>query len=269
MGIMQSIMNNSIVIKLGGSIYDSRDGLITDIIRLQKEGHPIVIIHGGASMITNWLEKQDCKSSFFEGQRITDSESLDIVTAVLAGLVNKEIVATIINAGGEAIGVSGVDGGLIQGKIKDLALGYVGSIVKINTRPLTTIIEAGFIPVIAPVSFHFSGQQEGERSLLNVNGDTAAGAIAAELKAGKMIFLTDVDGIKDHNNNLITSISTSQAQRLIDSGTAYGGMIPKIRACLDAAANKVTQCSIINGNNAHALYREATEGNTGTSIYQD
>ena len=266
---MENALKKAIVIKLGGSVYNSRDTVITDIIRLQKEGQPVVIIHGGASLVTNWLKKQNCTTTFYEGERITDETSLDVVTAVLAGLANKEIVATIQDAGGKAIGISGVDGGLIQGKIKDRARGYVGAVVKVDSAPLQAIISGGFIPVISPVSLHAYDRQGGERSLLNINGDTAAGAIAAELKAGRLVFLTDVDGIKDESGKIITNIQASTARLLIESGVAYGGMIPKIRACLDAASNKVTICSIINGSIPHSLYNEIIEGNNGTRIFPD
>jgi len=262
-------LEKAIVIKLGGSIYNSRDSVITDIIRLQNEGQPAVIIHGGASMVTSWLGRQHCTTSFYEGERITAEASLDVVTAVLAGLANKEIVATILQASGKAIGISGVDGGLIQGRIKNRARGYVGEVVKVDTSPLEAIISAGFIPVIAPVSLHAYDRAEGERSLLNVNGDTAAGAIAHQLGAGRLIFLTDVDGIKDGTGDVISRLPASKARLLIENGTAYGGMIPKIRACLEAACNKITRSSIINGATPHGLYREIVEGDTGTCIFPD
>ncbi|MDD5486261.1 MAG: acetylglutamate kinase [Dehalococcoidales bacterium] len=266
---MESTLKKAIVVKLGGSVYSSRDSVITDIIRLQSEGHPVVIIHGGASLITKWLKKQNCTTSFYEGERITDSASLDVVTAVLAGLVNKEIVSTITDAGGKAIGISGADGGLIQGKIKDRAKGYIGSVVKIDTSPLEAILAGEFIPVIAPVSRHSFEREAAERALLNINGDTAAGAIAAKLYARRLVFLTDVSGIKDENGAILGRISASHAKELIESRVAYGGMIPKIRACLDAASNRITACSIINGSTLHSLYKEITEGDTGTSIYPD
>jgi acetylglutamate kinase len=266
---VENILSKAIVIKLGGSVYNSRDSVITDIIRFQQQGQPVVIIHGGASLVTSWLKKQNCATTFHEGERITDENSLDVVTAVLAGLANKEIVATIINAGGKAIGISGVDGGLIQGKIKDRSRGYIGTVVKVDTAPLQAIISAGFIPVISPVSLNAFEKQEGERSLVNINGDTAAGAIAAELRANRLVFLTDVDGIKDENGQVLVSIPASKARLLIESGVAWGGMIPKIRACLDATSNKTTRCSIINGSTAHGLWKEVIEGNTGTCIYPD
>lgn len=266
---MTGSLNKAIVIKLGGSIYNSRGSVVTDIISLQNEGHPLVIIHGGASMVTGWLNRLNCTTSFYEGERITDEACLDVVTAVLAGLANKEIVATIINAGGKAIGISGVDGGLIQGKIKNRARGYVGEVVKVDTSPLEAIIRAGFIPVISPVSLHVCGKEEGERSLLNVNGDTAAGAIAGRLGAERLVFLTDVNGIKDESGKVIPGLPASEARLLIENGTAYSGMIPKIRACLDASSNQITHCSIINGSAPHGLFNEVVNGNTGTCIFPD
>jgi len=266
---MTHVLDRAIVIKLGGSIYDSRDSVITDIIELQKRGEPLIIVHGGASLVTQWLARQNHETMFHEGERITDEASLEMVTAVLAGLVNKEIVATILNAGGRAVGISGVDGGLIQGKIRERARGYIGAVVRVNPAPLEALVSAGFIPVVAPVSFNAFEKNEGERALLNINGDTVAGAIAAELKVSRLVFLTDVDGLMDSRKRLLGRIDSSQAAELLKSGTASGGMIPKLKACIQAAGNHTTTCSIINGSRPHCLKNELTGGNTGTEITPD
>ena len=259
--------NKTIVIKLGGSLFDTRDTTIEDIIYLQKQGHPIVVIHGGAKMVNKWLQKQDITPQFVHGERITGKAEMDMVTAVIGGLMNKEIVATIILRGGKAVGISCVDGALVEGKIRDKEMGYVGSAVKVNHDVLTAILEAGFIPVVSPISLHSVEREENESLLLNINGDTIAGEIAASIKAEKLIFMTDVDGIRDASGNYLSDLNPSEAKELLDSGVANGGMIPKIKACLRATANPLTRCVIIDGNRKNALVKEIEKGGTGTTIY--
>jgi len=263
---LDHIFKDAIVIKIGGSIYNSRDSVITDIVKLQKLGQPLIIVHGGANLVTEWLNRQNHTTSFYEGERITDEASLEMVTAVLAGLVNKEIVATIIIAGGKAIGISGIDGALIQGKIKERTRGYIGAAVKVNPEPISAILSGGFVPVISPVSLNAFERLDNERALLNINGDAVAGAIARALNVKQLIFLTDVTGIYDDKNNFLPAVSTPQALELLDSGVAHGGMIPKLKACIEATSNRVTTCSIINGSIEHCILNEIKHGNTGTII---
>jgi len=259
--------NKTIVIKLGGSLFDTRDTTIEDIIYLQKQGYPIVVIHGGANMVNKWLQKQNITPQFAGGERITGKAEMEMVTAVIGGLMNKEIVATIILRGGKAVGISCVDGALIEGKIRDKELGYVGSAVKVNHGVLTAILEAGFIPVVSPISLHSVDREADDPLLLNINGDTIAGEIAASIKAEKLIFMTDVNGIRDASGTYLPRLSPAQAKELLDSGIASGGMIPKIKACLRAAENPSTRCVIIDGNRKNALVKEIEEGGTGTLIY--
>jgi acetylglutamate kinase len=255
-----------IVVKLGGSIFDSKDTTIEDIVHLQKQGQPLVLVHGGANIVTKWLAKQNTATNFSQGERITDQAALEMVTAVLAGLVNKEIVATIIDQGGQAVGISGVDGGLIQGKIRDKEMGYVGNVVKVNYNLLTALIKSGFIPVIAPVSLYSVDRPSTAPLLLNINGDTIAGEIAAAIGAEKLIFLTDVEGIHDESGRLISNLSPAEADSLLLSGVASGGMIPKLKACLKALGNTATTCAIIDGRQQHALLSEIETGEIGTTI---
>ena len=140
-----------VVVKIGGATLGSHDPTIEDIVYLQKQGKPMVIVHGGANIVTGWLTRLGIPTSFFEGERVTDRATLEVVVSVLAGLVNKEIVADIIAAGGQAVGISGVDGALIQGRIKDKERGYMGAVVKVNTSPLLALLQSGFVPVVAPV----------------------------------------------------------------------------------------------------------------------
>jgi acetylglutamate kinase len=255
-----------IVVKLGGSIFDNKDTTIEDIVHLQKQGQPLVLVHGGANIVTKWLAKQNTATNFTQGERITDKAALEMVTAVLAGLVNKEIVATIIDRGGKAVGISGVDGRLIQGKIRDKGLGYVGNVVKVNHNLLTALLNSGFIPVIAPVSLHSVDRPSTAPLLLNINGDTIAGEIAAAIGAEKLIFLTDVNGIHDELGELISNLSPDKAESLLNSGVASGGMIPKLKACLKALSNTATICAIIDGRQQHALLHEVDAGGCGTTI---
>lgn len=251
---MNAIMN-PIVIKIGGSTLGSHDTTLEDLVALQKEGKQVVVVHGGGALITDWLGKQGVASRFVRGLRVTDKPTLQVVTAVLAGLVNKELVAQIHALGGNAWGLSGADGCLIAGRVKDPELGFVGEIEKINLKPLKSVLREGYIPVIAPVAL-----EPEKGTLLNINADTAAAEIAAALKAQKLIFLTDVPGVLDKSGKLIPRLSPPEARNLIASGVAGGGMIPKLEACL-AALRRVPQAQIIDGRIAHALLQE-TSGTT-------
>jgi acetylglutamate kinase len=257
-----------VVIKLGGSILDSKDTTVHDLVELQKAGQPLILIHGGASMVNQWLAEQGVESQFHQGERITDRKSLDVVTAVLAGLANKETVSAIIAAGGMAVGISGVDGALIQARIRELSLGYIGSVVKIDPALLSALLDAGFIPVISPVSLRVEEIQDGEPLLLNVNGDTAAGELAAGISARMLVFLTDVNGIHDSFGHKIAQLSINEVRTLLDTGVASGGMIPKLKACLVAAKAGVS-CSITDGRRLHALVDEVSGKHSGTVILSE
>ena len=263
---MDNELDKAIVVKLGGSMFDSSETTISDIVHFQKQGKPLVIVHGGQNLVTKWLTKQGATTTFSQGERITDEVTLEMVTAVLAGLVNKEIVAAIITAGGQAVGISGVDGALIQGKIKDKKMGYTGSVVRVNRTLLMSLLDSGFIPVVAPVSLHSFDKPDGTPLLLNINGDTVAGEIAAAIGAEKLIFLTDIDGIHDDSGKFLSCLSPAEAEALLVSGVASRGMIPKIKACLRATSNTATSCVIIDGRGRHALLSEIEVGGSGTTI---
>jgi acetylglutamate kinase len=255
-----------IIVKLGGSIFESKDTTIEDVVTLQKQGKPLILVHGGANIVTKWLKRQNTLTDFFQGERVTDQASLEMVTAVLGGLVNKEIVAAINTSNGQAVGICGVDGSLIQGKIRNREMGYVGNIVKVDHSLLITLLESGFVPVIAPVSLHAFDRPPTAPLLLNINGDTIAGEIAAATGAKKLILLTDVDGIHDEAGKLLTHISPAEVKMLMTSGVASGGMIPKLRACLRALSNTGTACIITDGRGRHTLLNEIEKGGSGTKI---
>jgi acetylglutamate kinase len=258
-------MGKVIVVKIGGATLGSHDTTIEDIFGLQQQGKSLVVVHGGGKVITDWLEKRGISTRFVSGERVTDEPTLEVVVSVLAGLVNKEIVAAIHSLGGKAVGISGVDGACIQGKIKDKELGYVGEVVRVNPAPLEALLKSGYIPVVAPVSLHAADKPEKAPKVLNVNADAVAGEIAAAIGADRLIFLTDVVGICDQSGDLLSRLSPEEAEALVASGAASGGMIPKIKACLRALAGTSTTC-IIDGRQPHALLSEIEGHGGGTTI---
>ncbi|TET67746.1 MAG: acetylglutamate kinase, partial [Dehalococcoidia bacterium] len=187
-------MDKVIVVKIGGATLGSHDTTIEDIVSLQQQGRLLVVVHGGGRLVTEWLSKRGISTRFVHGERVTDKATLEMVTAVLAGLANKEIVAAINSLGGRAIGISGVDGGLIQSRIEDIELGYVGTVVKVDTAPLEALLQAGYIPVVSPLSLHSFDKPKDAPPILNINADPVAGEIAAAIGAERLIFLTDVAG---------------------------------------------------------------------------
>jgi acetylglutamate kinase len=258
-------MNGVTVIKIGGSTFGSRDTTIDDIVALQKAGKNLVVVHGGGATVTDWLKKQGVETTFVRGERVTDRATLDVATAVLAGLANKEITAAINARGGKAVGLSGADGHLIEARAKNKEMGYVGEVVRVNPAVLEALIGAGFVPVVAPISLYAADRPEGAAELINVNGDPVAGDLAAALKAHRLVFLTDVDGVKDKEGRPLRRITPAQAEAYIYDGTIAGGMIPKINACL-TALNAGTEARIIDGRQPHALVKEIQGAGGGTTI---
>jgi len=241
-----------IVVKIGGSTLGSHDTTLEDLVELQKQGKSLVVVHGGGKVTTEWLGRLGIPTSFVNGLRVTDAETLKVVAAALGGLVNKELVVALQALGGKAVGLSGCDGNLLWASIKSPELGYVGEVVTVDPVPLKLLLNAGYMPVVAPLSF---GPVEGKVTLINVNGDTAAGEIAAALAAEKLIFLTDVDGIYDSSGSVVPKLNLAEAKEMILSGVASGGMIPKIEASLRAlTTTKVVR--IIDGRISHILLED-------------
>ncbi|MBI4236416.1 MAG: acetylglutamate kinase [Chloroflexi bacterium] len=239
------------------------DTTFQDLVALQREGMRPVVVHGGGPTVTRWLQRLEIESTFIRGLRVTDEAALEVVTAVLCGLVNKAIVAAIQDAGGRAIGLSGADGGSVLAQVRDPALGRVGEVSRVDPRVLRTVLEAGFIPVLAPVSLDTA---PGGR-LLNVNADSVAGAVAHALGAERVIFLTDVPGVLDGQGVPLPTLSRQRAQDLITAHVITGGMVPKVEACL-AALKHVRVSQIVDGRQPGAL-REALAGRCGTQIARD
>ena len=277
---MRRYSGKTILIKFGGHAMGEADyvnAFAADIALLDQVGARPVVVHGGGPQIGEMLKKLQIESSFIDGLRVTDEATVSIVEMVLAGGINKALVAAIAGAGGRAVGVSGKDGGLItarklmaMAKASDSAiqqavdLGFVGEPSHVDVTVLNALMQHHLIPVVAPVG----GGEDGKT--YNINADTAAGAIAAALNATRMLMLTDVTGVLDQNGKLISSLTISQAEALIHNGTISGGMIPKVKTCIDAVQGGAEGAVIMDGRAPHALLVELfTEHGMGTMITAD
>ena len=277
---MRRYSDKTILIKFGGHAMGKADyvnAFAADIALLDQVGARPVVVHGGGPQIGDMLKKLQIESSFIDGLRVTDEATISVVEMVLAGGINKALVAAIAGAGGRAVGVSGKDGGLLTArklmavaKASDSAiqqavdLGFVGETSHVDVTVLNALMQHHLIPVVAPVG---SGE---DGKTYNINADTAAGAIAAALNATRMLMLTDVSGVLDKNGKLISSLTISQAEALIHDGTVSGGMIPKVKTCIDAVQGGAEGAVIMDGRAPHALLVELfTEHGMGTMITAD
>ena len=251
---------NVSVIKIGGSTLGETDSTFEDIITLYKKGWKIVLVHGGGKEISNWINKQGIEPLFVDGLRVTDKQTLDVALAVLSGKINSEIVSEFQNRGANAVGLSGSSGILNAEKLNQ-KLGFVGKIVSCNTDLLNNLLDNGYLPVVSPMALSIDSKNQ----IYNTNADTAAGVIARELAADNVIFQTDVPGVFDTNKRVIPQMTKKQALDLIDSGIVQGGMIPKIKSCIEALST-VNVGRIIDGRNSGALLTAFTNGDIGTRI---
>jgi acetylglutamate kinase len=248
------------VVKLGGSTLGAHDTSLRDIAAASRDGRRIVVVHGGGATIGAWLARMGIEATFVRGLRVTDAASLDVVVAVLAGIVNTQLVAELMALGARAIGLSGADGRMLQARRYDEELGFVGKIDAVDARPVVDLLERGYVPVVAPTAVEAGGTQ-----LLNTNADTAAGEIAAALHATHLVFLTDVDAVLDAAKRPLAHLTPDEASALIASGAAAGGMIPKLEAAIRAAgAGCATR--IVNGTAAGALARVLAGHAGGTTV---
>lgn len=254
-----------IVIKIGGSTLGEGDSTVPDVIELWQRGARPVVVHGGGKVISQWVARQGIEPVFVRGLRRTDRDTLDVAVAVLAGLVNSELVAEFCARGANAIGLSGVSGGMLKAEVMDEDLGYVGRVVETDPQAINAVLDAGAIPVIAPTALLISAGEDTPHRILNVNADTSAGHIARALRADQLIFQTDVDGVLDARRRLIPRMTKRQAYELIEGGIAAGGMIPKIEACADAL-DSVGSGHIIDGRRAGALLACCSGKDVGTRI---
>jgi acetylglutamate kinase len=265
---MREFQSKTLVIKYGGAAMNAADpgmSFATDVTLMRYIGMRPVIVHGGGPQIGRMLERVGKKSTFIEGMRVTDDETMEIVEMVLGGPVNSEIVQNISRAGGRAVGLTGKDCGFIQ--VRKLLgqggvdLGRVGVPEHVDAALLTSLTEAGYMPVVAPVGTDESGVT------YNINADVVAGAIADALRAEKLILLTDVEGVLDADGKLIAQLDAKEARAAIAAGIIRGGMIPKVECCLSAIERGVTSAHIIDGRIPHALLLEIfTDGGVGTKI---
>ena len=253
---IQDYSGKIVVVKYGGNAMVSeqlKDSVIRDICLLQLIGVKVVLVHGGGPEITEVLEKMGKQSAFVDGVRVTDEETVGVALMVLAGKINKTLVNRIELKGGSAIGLSGLDGHMLEAKIKKPELGYVGQITNVNVKPILDVIDKGYIPVVSTVGY------DGAGNLYNINADTAAARIAGELGAESLIAMTDIAGIlKDKNDpsTLISSIKVSDLPGLISDGVIQGGMIPKAECCRSAIEWGVNRVFIIDGRVPHAILIE-------------
>jgi acetylglutamate kinase len=273
---IRKFWGRTFVIKYGGAAQvkdELKDSFAKDIVMLNLIGIKTTIVHGGGPKISAMMQKMGKKPTFVHGQRVTDEETMNIVEMVLGGLVNKEIVSLINSHGGKAVGLSGKDGALIKAKKKlikktsktgvdeMLDIGLVGEVTHIDPHVIVSLEKEGFIPVISPVGAGPKGET------LNINADYAASAVASALGAEKLILLTDVPGIIDKKEKIISTLKKRQISRLVGDGTIAGGMLPKVQACLKAIENGVSKTHIIDGRVPHCLLLEIfTKEGIGTEI---
>ena len=260
--------NKVIVVKYGGNAMineELKNAVMGDLVLLNTIGIKVVLVHGGGPEISGMLKKIGKESQFVNGLRVTDAETADIVLQVLAGKINKTLVNHLQNSGGKAVGLSGMDGHLIEAEIKDPALGFVGEITDINIEPVTDLLDKGYIPVISTVGCDKEG------NVYNINADTAAARISSALGAEALFLMTDIVGLlrdKDDESTLISSVCVSEAPQLMREGIISGGMIPKIECCVEAIRQGVDKVFILDGRVPHSLLIETlTNEGIGTMLY--
>ena len=259
-----------VVVKYGGNAMineDLKQQVMEDIVLLHLIGVKIVLVHGGGPEITDTLKKVGKETIFVDGLRVTDKETADIVQMVLAGKINKSLVNLLGTKGGKAMGISGMDGHLIEAEVKDERLGFVGRITKVNVEPITDLLEHDYIPVVSTVGCDRKG------NVYNINADTAAAFIAGALNAECLISMTDIAGIlkdKDNPESLISVVDLNDAKELFNDGTISGGMIPKVECCIEAIHKGVKKVFIMDGRVPHSLLIETlTDEGAGTMVIKD
>jgi acetylglutamate kinase len=260
---MQRFVGKTIIIKYGGHAMKDlalRRSFATDVVLLKHIGVRPVIVHGGGPQIASTLDRLGKKSEFVGGLRVTDDETMEVVEMVLGGTVNREIVELIQQAGASAVGLTGSDGALLRVREKLVdgkSLGRVGEVVSVDPSVIEAVAESGFVPVVAPIGADNDGLT------YNVNADEAAGAIAGKLRAEKLILLTDVDGVLDPQGERLSTLSVEEVRKHIDEGTIKGGMIPKVRCCMDALTRGVSRTHIVDGRVLHAVLLEIFTDDAG------
>ncbi len=259
-----------IVVKYGGNAMINetlKEQVMEDIVLLHLIGVKIVLVHGGGPEISDLMTRLGKKAEFVDGLRVTDKETVDIVQMVLAGKINKTLVNFLEMKGGNAMGLSGIDGGLIRAEMKDQKLGYVGKIIKVNKKPIEDLLNNDYIPVISTIGCDKKG------NAYNINGDTAAAFIAGALGAERLIMMTDIAGVlrdKDDDSTIIPKINLKEAEQLKKDGVISGGMIPKIDCCIEAIDHGVKKVIIMDGRVPHSILMELlTDEGAGTMVVRE
>lgn len=252
-----------VVLKVGGNAIEQRkEETLLDVVLLRYVGMLPVLVHGGGGEISEMSERLGLTPTFRDGLRVTDADTIDVVKMVLTGRVNPDLVATINRLGGQAVGMSGEDGPSIVAEQLDPELGYVGRVTHINPEPITALVGRGYVPVIASIGLGYDGHA------YNINADTVAAELAVALGASKLLLLTDVPGVLDTRQQLLHELTRAEATAMIERGEVSGGMIPKVRACLNAL-HGVEQVHVIDGRQPHSLLLELfTESGVGTMVTQ-
>ncbi|HEX3039513.1 MAG TPA: acetylglutamate kinase, partial [Caproiciproducens sp.] len=267
---IQKHAGKTIVVKYGGNAMvnaDLKDAVMSDIVLMQMVGIHVVLVHGGGPEISEMLKKIGKESKFIDGLRVTDAETVNIVQMVLAGKVNKDLVQLLEQHSGRAIGLCGLDGGLLKAKKLENGtdLGFVGEITEVNTEIISKASQSGYVPIIATVA----GGENGE--VYNINADVAAARIAAQLGAEKLILMTDVRGLlrdKDDEDTLIPAVNVSDVPKLQNQGIISGGMIPKIDCCVEAVRRGVGDATIIDGRTPHSILVELFSDEGSGTLFQ-
>ena len=258
--LVASLKHKTFVVKLGGSTLQYQRAVLQDIVWLHELGARVVLVHGGGPSITGWLQKLHIPTRFEHGLRVTDAQTLEVVRMVLCGHINQELVALASEMGGNVVGLCGTDGHMVKAHVANDRLGLVGEIDTIDASLVLHAIDLGYIPIIAPLGLGADG------TCLNINADLVASHLAGALKADRLIFLSDVNGIHLADGSHLSEINAVQAQTLIEEGVIYGGMIPKITACLNALAD-VPRVHIVDGSTSHVLLYELEDHpHVGTTI---
>ena len=266
---IQEYTDKIVVVKYGGNAMvneELKHSVMGDLVLLSLIGVKVVLVHGGGPEISQMLKQLGKKSEFVDGLRVTDAETAQVVQMVLAGKISKSLVSILQQIGGRAIGLSGMDGGMISARPMDERLGYVGEIESVDPQPILDVLEKGYIPVISSLGCDAEGQT------YNINADTAAARIAASLKAESLISMTDINGLMrdpQDEDSLISSVSEQEITELMEQGVISGGMIPKVKCCMDAIERGVQKVFIINGTLPHAILIETlTNEGIGTMFHK-
>ncbi len=266
---IRKYFGRTVVVKYGGNAMISetlKEQVMEDIVLLTMVGVRTVLVHGGGPELSEMMQRLGKKPVFIDGLRVTDKETIDIAQMVLAGRINKSLVNLLQEKGGMAVGLSGMDARLIEAKIRDEKYGYVGDVTNVNTKLIDDLLDNGYIPVISTLGCDEEG------NTYNINGDTAAGRIAQAMKADRLIMMTDIRGVMHDPSDpdtLVSELDVVTAEKMMENGEIYGGMIPKIRCCIDAVNNGVSGVTILDGTISHAVLIEIlTDEGAGTMVYR-